>query len=288
MKPRILVVLSATVLATGCVVKTQTINAKPGQHTRPGLRNLSALARVANRQPTGPGAVELDQKMRVSFNLSASGRKALSRSDFAAAEKDFRQALAAYPRSDEAKTGLAQALEGEGRPDEADSAYTDAFTGTDALDSFSTYPSDIAALARHGLLSEEAGQHQEAAKSYDMARQWLNNKAVVPLKASHDLKGPSALRLRAMLEVVRGVALLNAKEQDGRDRSAEALAAFTQAAALQPNDARVQFYHGYGLQKVGRFAQAQVAFQKAAQLDTGGAVKGAAGESLRAVQAHRR
>lgn len=283
-----LIVVSATVLAVVFIVGTQTINAKPTQQSQSEAKRLSALASVANSEPTGPGAVELDRKMRVSSNLSALGRKALARSDFAAAEEDFRQALATYPRSDEAKTGLAQALEGQGRSDEASNIYRDAFKGANALSSYSTFPNDIAALARHGIVSEEAGEHQEAVKSYNMARQWLNNKAVVPLNESFDPKGLPTPQLRAMLEVVRGVALMESKNQDGQDRSTEALEAFSQAARLQPNDARVQFYHGYGLRKVGKFTQAQAAFQRAARLDTEGTVKAVTAENLRAVQAHRR
>jgi Flp pilus assembly protein TadD len=287
MKQKLLVIIMASILCMGYVAKAHT-KARPMRKNAATQKSAAGLATIRDTSLQGPEAVDLERQMHQSSLLCALGRKAFSRSDFAAAEEDFRQALAAYPRSDEAKTGLAQALEGEGRSDEASNAYRDAFKRADALSSYSTFPNDIAALARHGILSEEAGRHQEAVKSYNMARQWLNNKAIVPLNASFDPKGPPTPQLRAMLEVVRGVALMDSKNQDGQDRSTEALEAFSQAAALQPNDAHVQFYHGYGLRKAGQFAQAQAAFRRATALDTEGTVKAAAEENLRAVQAHRR
>ncbi len=285
-----------TVLTIGFFVKAQTVMSKPrpdaepsrqASHVSQGDGGPGTLAAVADPS-VSPEAAPLARKMIKSFRLSRLGRRALAQSNYPVAEQFFRQALAAYPRSDEAKTGLAQALEGEGRSDEASNAYRDAFKGANPLSSYSTFPSDIAALARHGIVSEEAGEYQEAVKSFNMARQWLNNKAVVPLNESFDPKGLPTPQLRAMLEVVRGVALIESKNQDGQDRSAEALEAFGQAARLEPNDARVQFYHGYGLRKAGQFAEAQAAFQKAAQLDTEGTVKAATEDNLRAVQAHRR
>ena len=288
MERKTLIVLAVTVLATGCVIRTQTTNAKPTQRPRTGAKNLSALASIADRGPTGPGAVELDREMRASFNLSALGRKAVARSNYAAAERYFRQALALYPRSDEAKTGLAQTLDREGRLDEASTAYGSAYTGSDALSVYSTFPSDIAALARHGLVSEEAGKHQEAVKSYDMARQWFNTKLPVPLTDEFDPKGMPSPRLKAMLRTIQGVALMDSKSQDGQDRSGEALEAFQEAAQQEPNDARVQYYLGYGFQKAGQFAAARAAYGRASRLDTAGAVKAAAVEGARAAQARRR
>ncbi len=229
--------------------------------------------------------------MLKSFKLSKLGREALAHSNYTTAESYFRKALALYPRSDEAQTGLAQALGGQGRSDEASVACGSAYTDADALNTYSTFPTDITALARHGLIAEEAGQHREAVKAYNMARQWLGTKLTVPLLTvpltEADPKGPPP-HLGAMLRIVQGVALAESKDQDRKDRSGEALQTFQEAAQQEPNDARVQYYLGYGLQKAGQFAAAQAAYARAARLDTAGTVRAAAEEGARAAQARRR
>ncbi len=199
-------------------------------------------------------------------------------SDPQVAEAKFRAATAVDPYQTDAWMGLARASDAQGKPSQALSAYGRVF-GSSGSGVYSTFPSDVEALARYGGLCEDAGQHEAALRACNQASERLNPKPKVPLGVPQDRQVASP-ELRAMLEVVRGVAL------DQQGKKGEALAAFNHAAGLQPNDARVQFYHGYGLRKAGQFAEAQAAFQKAAALDTAGTVKAAAGDNLRAVQAH--
>lgn len=77
-----------------------------------------------------------------------------------------------------------------------------------------------------------------------------------------------------MLNVARGIAL------DEQGKSQDALAAYAEAARLQPTQAVAQIYLGRSLQKVRRTAEAKTAFVKAAQFGQGN-VKAAAEEALR-------
>ena len=139
-------------------------------------------------------------------------------------------------------------------------------------------------------MCENNGQHNAAVRAYNKATEELNPRRTgVPLNVPAAPQETPAPQLRALALVVRGLAIGEGTDlTDLPGRISEALEAFQEAAWEQPNDPRVQYYLGYGLQKAGRMAEAQTAFQKAAQLDTEGTVKAASEENLQAVQAHRR
>ena len=241
------------------------------QHPKPHIGSNTLRIR-----PYDPNRQARDQKYESLVEQGDSLRAA----DPAGAEALYRQATAVDPQQTDAWMGLARSSDAQGKKAQAFSSYGKVF-GSSGAGVYSTFPADVEALARYGTLCEDAGQHDAAVRVCNQAAERLNPKPKVPLGVPQD-RPVTAPEVQALLGAVRGIAL----GQQGRKD--EALTAFVQAAALQPNDAHVQFYRGYGLQKAGRFAEAQAAFQKAAQLDMEGAVKGAAGESLRAVQAHRR
>jgi len=226
-----------------------------------------------------PYNAALQARERKYESLIEQGNRLLT-SDPKAAEANFRAATAVDPYETDAWMGLARASDAQGNKSQALSAYGRVF-GSSGSGVYSTFPSDVEALARYGSLCEDVGQHEAALRACNQAAERLNPKPKVPLGIPHD-RPVAPPELRAMLEVVQGIAL------DQQGKTGTALAAFNHAASLQPSDARVQFYHGYGLRKAGQFAQAQAAFQRAARLDTDGTVKAATAENLRAVQAHRR
>lgn len=242
---------------------------------RPTLQGKVASAVV---MPYDPKQVALFNKYE---QLLEQGDRTLA-ADPKAAEGYYRQASSLIPYRQDAWLGLGRAMDAQGKSTEAFPAYKQAFDPPSGAGLYSSFPSDVASFVRYGMLCEEAGQHEAALKVYNQACDRLNPKPDVPLKAD----ALPSQQLRARLEMVRGVALAEAKDHSGQDRDAEALQAFQAAAQKQPSDPFVQFYLGYGLRKAGRFAEAQAAFQKAAVLDTEGTVKAAAGDNLRAVQAH--
>lgn len=230
------------------------------------------------------------QQQKISL-LKKQSNIALSRNDYANAERLARQAI----NLDNGQNcglwiDLARALDRQERTGEAFDAYSRAFNPPPGSGGTSTFPSDVAAEARYGILCDENGQHEEAIRAYNEAVEHLNPVLVdVPLKVSSDPRSTPATQLKALLKVVQGLTLEEESTDSGRGHaSLDASEAFQEAAQEQPNDPRVQFYLGRGLRKAGRFAEAQAALEKAARLDTEGTVKAAAAENLRAVQAHRR
>ncbi|MDQ2686517.1 MAG: tetratricopeptide repeat protein [Armatimonadota bacterium] len=202
---------------------------------------------------------------------------ALRRGDYTKAEALYREALSlagVSPERFEALAGLGKSLERQGKVAEAFAAYQQSFAPPNESASYSTFPADVEALARYGILCETAGQYAEAARVYEQARERLNPKPTLPLDVDFDPKVPQPEQLRAMLHVVRGLTL------DAQGIPNEALADYSEAARLQPDQPLAQFYLGRGLQKAGRTAEARAAFQKAAQYGHG-AVQAEAQKALR-------
>ena len=195
------------------------------------------------------------------------------------AESYYRRATVVNPQASDAWLGLARISDVQGKQAQALSAYQKVFGSTSGSTVYSTFPADVEALARYGTLCENAGLHDAAIQACNQAGERLSPTPKVPLSVPLDRPVMSS-ELQAVLEMVRGVAL----EQQGK--KTEARSAFSKAAVSQPDDARVQFYQGYGYQKIGQFVQAQSAFQQASALDTRGAIKAAAGERLRVIQGH--
>ena len=261
------------------VAKTVRLQAKPATHsltTQGG--NITVRSMVI--QPYDANRIARDNKYE---QLLEEGDKTVAANPVLA-EGYYQKAASLIAYRPDAWLGLARARDAQGKSTQAFPAYRQAFNPPSGSGLYSSFPSDVASFARYGALCVENGQQEEAMKVYTQAGDRLNPKPDVPFGVA-DL---SPQNLRARLDMIRGIALAEAKEHSGQDRDKEALQAFQKAAQEQPNDPHVQFYLGYGLRKAGKFAQAQTAFQKAAALDTEGTVKGATEENLRAVQAHRR
>ena len=240
---------------------------------RPHLHERSTVV-----APYDPKRIALDKKYE---QLLEQGDRALTE-DPAAAEGYYREAASLDSYRNDAWKGLGRALDAQGKTAQALSAYHQAFESPAGLGEYSTFPNDIETLARYGTLCEASGQHEAAVRAYQKAQQQLNPRPNIPMDLSPEAQAKPTPQLTAMLEVVRGLAL------NRQNKAEEAVTAFKHAAALQPNDERVQFYLGYGYRKAGQFAAAQSAFQKAANLDPEGTVAAATEENIRAVQAHRR
>lgn len=278
----VLCLTGSAMLVSYCVAQTvqektqqKQVQASPQRQPMDFTHPMSAVQR-----PYDPKREARDQKYE---HLTEMGDRALPTNP-AAAETYYRQATATNAGLSDAWIGLARACDAQGKDAQALAAYQQTFAPPSGSGLYSSFPSDVESLARYGILSEDAGQHEAAAKAYNQAIERLNPKPGVSMGSI----GTVPAQAKAMLNVVRGIALSEAKEHSGQDRDSEAVEAFQEAAKQQPNDARVQYYLGYGYQKAGQFAAAQTAFGKAARLDNEGAVKAAVQQKLPQVQAHQR
>ncbi len=228
--------------------------------------------REYSRHPLPPA---LQAKIDNAETLLDEGRQARRDGDLATAEAKLQQCLSQHTVCDvDAALELGRIYEQQGQPEKAFIAYQQAFNP--AAHYYSDFPNDVESLAHYGLLAEQHGQYAEAVRVYEQARQRLDPRPLIALNFDPQAQ-PTALQLsqlRAMLNVVRGIAL------DEQDKHQDALAAYVEAVRLQPRQAVAQYYLGYGLQKAGRSAEAKAAFAKAAQFGQGD-VKAAAEKALK-------
>lgn len=239
----------------------------------------------SRRINTNPEYVRNQQE---SLRLFSKGHADLYYKNYALAEKELRQAITLNASGGDVGmwADLGRALDEQGRSEEAYAAYRESYDNS-TRGGYSNFPNDVETLTHYGIMCEDHGQHGAAVKAYNKAATELNPRQTgVALDVPDDPDATDAPHLRALLGVMRGLTIGEEKNlPGGQDRKEEALEAFQEAAQQQPDDARVQYYLGYGYQKVGQVGQAQSAYKKAAQLDQEGTIK-AAVENLRTMPAH--
>lgn len=230
---------------------------------------------------------EVQARVDRADRLLSEGQQARRAGDLETAEKDLQECVKEHTGADAfALEELARLYETEGRTEEAIHAYHDMIHPPDSVPS-GTF-GNASALIHYATMLNDAGHWPEAVQAYedvlkspDMPYNQEPPATDEPsLNIGFKSAFPQSRAMRAMLHVVSG-------RRYGRNYK-EALPQFEQAVATDPGLAIAHFYRGDALRGQGQFAEAQAAFQKAARLDTEGTVKGAAEESLRAVQAHRR
>lgn len=216
--------------------------------------------------------------------LEKQGDDLLVQGQFAEAEVYLRRALDFCPAETMTLMHLGLALDRQGQTDEAFDFYQKAFSVA-ATSMFSNYPEDIEAYTRYGLMCETRGRHAEAVQCFNQARRWAK---ADPLPETLDAQTDSPLKVRTMLNIVRGIAIESATRQERVTRAVESLAAYQEAAAQMPNDAHTQFFLGDALREAGRFDEARAVLQRAAKIDTDGGLKAATEKSLRQNEARQR
>lgn len=229
------------------------------------------------------GGLAYQQRMQKVLKLADAGHSALYHHDYARAVEDLQQSINLDGSGGDAGTwaDLGRALDEQGQSDNAYAAYREAYDNPKRGGS-SSFPHDVETLTHYGIMCEDHGQHEAAVRAYNKAAEEINpRQTAVTLDVPADPQQTPAPHLRALLDVMRGLTIGEEKNvAGGQDRADEALAAFQQAVQQEPNDARVNYYLGYGYQKAGNVEAAQTAFARAAHLDTEGTVKAAALKEL--------
>lgn len=220
--------------------------------------------------PPGYDTVTPDQIQQAAADVKA-GQEALANGRLNEAETYFRQATR-LPELDashvDALVGLAQTLEQEGKGQQAIKVYR-----------YLLYPKkgwgtsleqDPILRMHFTLLLASDQQWPEAVSVYESV---INTVQIGPAYPRLDIQfspnTPEPALLQAMAHLALGVAY------NGRGEHAKALPEYDAALSIQPNLAIAHYYHGYGLQRLGRRDEAQADFAKAAALGEGDVKKAA-------------
>ena len=172
---------------------------------------------------------------------------------------------------------LAFALDAQDRTQEALDAYKV------LADRGGDFPRIMLPYAR---LLLQTGQWAQAVVVYNKQ---LPNLSLGDLVRTNSHFSPATQRpeeLATAIQIAQGLTYTAGEGWGLHSQDEEAMEHFQQAAALEPNSALANYYLGYGLKRLGRQAEAQAAFQKAAALDDGNIKAAALKEMPGAMQPH--
>lgn len=204
-------------------------------------------------------------------SLNEAATAALDAGQYAEAESDARQSMAIGQPAGIAHELLAQALDAQGKSQEALETYQQ------MADVGDVEPRNMLPYA---LLSLKAGHWAQAVAAYNKQLPYLSDGKLMNTNShfSPDVSQPKELETAihiglGLTDDWRGYSwTLHSREQT--------LAQFQQALALEPNSSLANLYYGRALRRLGRKAEAQAAFTKAASTAQGD-VKAAAEEALK-------
>jgi tetratricopeptide (TPR) repeat protein len=186
---------------------------------------------------------------------------AMQSGDYAEAEANARAAVATGYDAGFAQETLAAALDAQGKSQEALQAYKEIANegGNDPRN-----------LLPYAQLLLKAGDWSGAVSAYNKALPLLDNGDMVRRSSDFAPNVPNPTALAAAIHTALGL------QSDWRgyhgtyqEMTQQSLVHFQQAAALEPNSPVTNYYVGYGLMRLGRRAEAQAAFKKAAALGQG-------------------
>lgn len=220
---------------------------------------------------SGPIPSSAAPKMRANFlqraSLDSAAEAAQKAGDYAEAEIDARQALSLMKGDSQAQEILPAALDAQGKTDEALQAYKVLYDGGDVT------PYNQLPYAR---LLLKTGNWAQAVQVYNKQLPYLSNGDLMQMHSDFSPDVPRQSDLATAIHVGMGLELgWRGYHGTYQERIKQAQGQFQQAVALEPNSSLAHYYVGYGLTRMGRRAEAQVAFKKAAALDNGDIQKAA-------------
>jgi Flp pilus assembly protein TadD len=206
--------------------------------------------------------------------LDEAATAAMNTGNYAEAETDARQSIQIGPDSGIAQDVLAASLDAQGKTQEALQAYKTNF------DAGAVSPSNVLPYA---LLLLKTGHWAQAVEVYNRQLPYDGGDGAL-LQAESDFTPnvPRPADMETAIHIDLGMAL-GWYEYHGtyQERTQQALSQFQKAMTLEHDAPLANYYYGYGLRRMGRKADAQAAFKKAAALDNStGDVKAAAEAAL--------
>ena len=214
-----------------------------------------ADAKDADMNPCPASAFEKATSTKIG-HLDDAAEAAQKAGDYAEAEADASQSVSLDIASGRGRDILAAALDAQGKTQEALQAYKAIHDGGDVN------PANELPYAR---LLLETGHWAQAVEAYNKQLPYLSNGELIPAHSDFSPNIPHQTDLAAAIHIGLGLTTgWRGYRGDYPERYQQAQEEFRQAAALEPNSALANYHIGYGLNRMGRRAEAQKAFQKAA------------------------
>lgn len=217
-----------------------------------------------------------------SDELRDTGEDLLTEGHYAAAELDFRQALAVQPGNPWPYAGLAEALEAQGRTREALAAYrTLIFPAPNGV--LSSASNEVRTQMGYAIALSQLGRWPEAVAVYEKALKDTTHFGDAPrINVHFDPGVPQPVQLQALAHVATGM------QYTGSGLNKRAYVQFYQALSLDSDSPFTNYYYGYGWRsldptdqvRIMHTQQAKAALQKAVKIGNAN-VKAAALKALK-------
>ncbi len=205
------------------------------------------------------------------YRLDAAAAAALDAGQYAEAEDDAQQSMALGQNSGLAQEIFAAALDAEGKTQEALRAYQQ------MSDAGEVYPRTQLPYA---LLLLKTGHWAQAVTAYNKQLPYLADGKLMNASSHFSPAVPQPKELETAIHIGLGLTYNYEATWGGQSQVNKALSEHKKAVTLEPASPLANLYYGYALQRLGRKAEAQAAFAKAAK--TGSAdVKAAAEEEIK-------
>lgn len=206
--------------------------------------------------PTPAQKARLKARLNKVYRRDQDAAAALDAGQYAEAEADARQSMAAGPDSGIAQELLAAALDGQGKTQEALKVYarTQNDGGRQARN-----------ILPYALLLLKTGHWAQAVTAYNKARPFADG-TLISAKSHFSPAVPRPRDLETAIHTALGLSYGSEASWGRHLQIDKALSEHKQALALEPNSALANYYYGYTLRRIGRRAEAQAFFKKAVAL----------------------
>ncbi|MEO7719044.1 MAG: hypothetical protein ABIY70_22835 [Capsulimonas sp.] len=195
------------------------------------------------------------------YRLDLAAKAALSEGNYAQAETSAQQSVALGIGSGLGQELLAAALDAQGKSRKALQVYKR------ISDAGGVFPHNELPYA---LLLLKSGHWAQAVAEYNKQLPYNSGANLMLPRTKFSPEKPNPAALAAAIHIGLGLtASWGGYHGDFTARKNQYLAQFRQAMKLTPNSPLANYYYGFGLIDLGRFAEAKAAFQKAASRDTG-------------------
>ena len=203
-----------------------------------------------------PATPAFKAKLREMYRLDQAAAAAMDAGQYAEAEDDARQSMSLGHDPGVAQELLASALDAQGKTQEALEVYQQmADVGEDKPRNMLPY----------ALLSLKAGHWAQAVTAYNKQLPFLADGDLIHASSHFSPDVPQPKELETAIHIGLGLTEDWRRYNSNLDFREQTLTQFQQAVALEPASPLANLYYGYALQRLGRKAEAQAAFAKAAK-----------------------
>jgi tetratricopeptide (TPR) repeat protein len=268
MKKQIVGVVLVVSLSSSIAALAQS-HLQKGQIMSPNIEPVGAPGDTPE-QIAKNEAVQIAREHKI-HHLNLAAQEAMNAGNYALAETTAQQSVDLGTPTAKGLEILAAAFDAQGKSQQALDVYTKISKRGNV------FPKN---MLPYSLLLLKSGQWAAAVAAYNRQLPYNSGADLMQTYTTFSPSTPNPTALTAAIHMGLGMTEgWQGYHGSINERLAQELEHFKQALALAPNSSLAHYYHGVGLQRLGRFSEAKAAWEKASSLDSGN-VKAAAKKEI--------